>query len=118
MAVPASLSKWAHPPRSNAPCSSSSGPPGPCITPSTETCVVVVSFMIGVPFLAEFVVVRFHRTAAPISSVPAESLRANYSAPCPNVGDVVILNEHREHRPALFRLTASNTDRTTTILLG
>ena len=29
---------------------SSSGPPFPCITPSTETCVVVVSFMIAVPF--------------------------------------------------------------------
>src|SRR2546430_6577578 len=50
MAVPASLSKWAHPPRSNTPRSSSSGPPGPCITPSTETCVVVVSFMVAVPF--------------------------------------------------------------------
>src|SRR5256886_7811707 len=46
MTVPASLSKWAHPPRSNTPRSSSSGPPGPCITPSTETCVVVVSFMV------------------------------------------------------------------------
>src|SRR6266480_1030430 len=50
MIVPASLSKWAHPPRSNTPRSSSSGPPGPCITPSTETCVVVVSFMVAVPF--------------------------------------------------------------------
>src|SRR2546430_4402194 len=50
IAVPASLSKWAHPPRLNVPRSSSSGPPGPCITPSTETCVVVVSFMVGVPF--------------------------------------------------------------------
>src|SRR5439155_9821231 len=50
MTVPASLSKWAHPPRSNLPRSSSSGPPGPCITPSTETCVVVVSFMVAVPF--------------------------------------------------------------------
>src|SRR5947208_16504645 len=49
MTVPASLSKWAHPPRSNTPRSSSSGPPGPCITPSTETCVVVVSFMVAVP---------------------------------------------------------------------
>src|SRR6266478_5866852 len=46
MTVPASLSKWAHPPRSNTPRSSSSGPPGACITPSTETCVVVVSFMV------------------------------------------------------------------------
>src|SRR5215218_1210817 len=47
MPVAASLSKcgMAHPPRSNPPLRFSSGPPGPCITPSTETCVVVVSFM-------------------------------------------------------------------------
>src|SRR6266576_2800169 len=57
MTVPASTSKWAHPPRSNTPRSSSSGPPGPCITPSTETCVVVVSFM-SQSLLAEFVGVR------------------------------------------------------------
>src|SRR6266851_4065750 len=50
MTVEASLSKCAHPPRSNLPRSSSSRPPGPCITPSTETCVVVVSFMVAVPF--------------------------------------------------------------------
>src|SRR5258707_12091922 len=50
MTAPASLSKWAHPPRSKTPRSSSSGPPGPCITPSTETCVVVASFMIAFPF--------------------------------------------------------------------
>src|SRR6266513_1401028 len=49
MTVPASLSKWAHPPRSNTPRSSSSGPPGPCITPSTEIGVVVVSFMVAAP---------------------------------------------------------------------
>src|SRR5712691_4767842 len=52
MTVPASVSKWAHPPRSKAPRSSSSGPPGPCITPSTETCVVVASFMFAAPYLA------------------------------------------------------------------
>src|SRR2546430_2686115 len=39
----------AHPPRSN-PTSSTLGPPFACITPSTETCMVVVSFMIAVPF--------------------------------------------------------------------
>src|SRR6478735_6350799 len=49
MTVPASWSKWAQPPRSKTPRSSSSGPPGPCITPSTETCVVVVSFMVSAP---------------------------------------------------------------------
>src|SRR2546429_371368 len=40
----------AHPPRSNPPLRSSSGPPRPCITPSTETFVVVVSFMVAGPF--------------------------------------------------------------------
>src|ERR1700722_14541279 len=41
----------AHPPRSNPLLRSSSvAPPLPCITPSTETCVMVVSFMIAVPF--------------------------------------------------------------------
>src|ERR1700682_3363059 len=35
----------AHPPRSNPPLRSSSGPPNPCITPSTETLVVVVNLM-------------------------------------------------------------------------
>src|SRR5262249_30298759 len=45
-----SNSGLAHPPRSNPPLRFSSGPPFPCTTPSTETCVVVVSFMIAVPF--------------------------------------------------------------------
>src|SRR5918997_1181565 len=40
----------AHPPRSNPPLRSSSGPPSPCITPSTETFVLIVSFMVAVPF--------------------------------------------------------------------
>jgi hypothetical protein len=45
-----------HPPRSNPPLRSSSGEPIPCITPSTETNVVVVSFMVAVPFsLFDFV---------------------------------------------------------------
>src|SRR5215208_4031664 len=49
----ASLSnEWVtHPPRSNPPRRSSSGPPSPCITPSTVTIVMVVSFMIAVPLL-------------------------------------------------------------------
>src|SRR5207244_3855592 len=110
MTVPASLSKWAHPPRSNTPRSSSSGPPGPCITPSTETCVVVVSFMVAAPFSLGLVVVRFHRTAARISSVAAESVRPSIHAlpeHGPHVGDVVLLNGHREHRTALFRVRAA-----------
>src|SRR5215212_7454229 len=40
----------AHPPRSNPPLRSSSGPPSPCITPSTETFMLTVSFMVMVPF--------------------------------------------------------------------
>src|SRR5688572_11219630 len=39
-----------HPPRSNPPLRSSSGPPSPCITPSTVTIVKVVSFMVAAPF--------------------------------------------------------------------
>src|SRR5215216_5541279 len=48
----ASLSnEWVtHPPRSNPPLRSSSGPPSPCITPSTVTIVMVVSFMMAAPF--------------------------------------------------------------------
>src|SRR5262249_13302435 len=38
------------PPPPTPPLRFSSGPPFPCTTPSTETCVVVVSFMIAVPF--------------------------------------------------------------------
>src|SRR5215471_16363123 len=53
MKVMVSLSPapMAHPPRSNPFLrSSSEAPPFPCITPSTVTCVVVVSLMIAVPF--------------------------------------------------------------------
>src|SRR6266540_7420944 len=44
----------AHPPRSKPPLRSLSGPPNPCITPSTETLVVVVNLMSWSP----------HRTTA------------------------------------------------------
>src|SRR6266542_140125 len=54
MTVEASSSKCANPPRLNRPRSSSYGPPGPCITPSTETCAVVVSFMVAFPFSLGF----------------------------------------------------------------
>src|SRR5436309_3842690 len=36
-----------HPPRSNPPLRSSSAAPSPCITPSTVTIVMVVSFMVA-----------------------------------------------------------------------
>src|SRR5438309_3220950 len=43
--VSLSNTPMAHPPRSNPPLrSSSDAPPFPCITPSTVTCVMVVSF--------------------------------------------------------------------------
>ena len=49
--VSLSANPMAHPPRSNPFLrSSSDAPPFPCITPSTVTCVMVVSFMIAVPF--------------------------------------------------------------------
>jgi hypothetical protein len=50
--APAALPKngETRPPRSNPPLRSSSGPPIPCITPSTDTHVVVVRFMIAAPF--------------------------------------------------------------------
>src|SRR5215213_4904509 len=43
----------AHPPRSNPPLRSSSAAPSPCITPSTVTCVMVVS-SIGSSFLSRW----------------------------------------------------------------
>ena len=47
----ASLSAYGvtHPPRSNPSLRSSSGPPSPCITPSTVIIVMVVSFMVATP---------------------------------------------------------------------
>src|SRR4051812_45238279 len=65
MTLDASSSKCAHPPRTKRPCSSSSGPPGPCMTPSTETCVVVVSLTAPSSsggFLAMPGTVRWRRT--------------------------------------------------------
>ena len=38
-----------HPPRSNPPRRSSSGPPGPWYTPSTVSIIVAVSFMVIAP---------------------------------------------------------------------
>src|ERR687893_882872 len=72
-----SLSEYgmAHSPRSNPPLRSSSGPPSACITPSTETFVLVVSFMVAVPFSR--VVVRSDRTDAPIPSVVARTVPRN-----------------------------------------
>jgi hypothetical protein len=53
--VSLSAAPMAHPPRSNPFLrSSSDAPPFPCITPSTVTWVMVVSFMVAAPFLAGF----------------------------------------------------------------
>src|SRR5215212_171540 len=89
----------AHPPRSNPALRSSSDPPRPCITPSTEMFVFVVSFM--VPFLSLVV----------LSSDPDGRTRRSHRSwhdPCggscrasaeqgPHVGDVVVGDRHREH---------------------
>src|SRR5450755_1413479 len=66
------------PPRSNPPLRSSSGPPSPCITPSTETFVMVVSFM-GSSFLSWWFP-RHDRTEARISSVERGSVLQVHSA--------------------------------------
>src|SRR5437016_5288960 len=75
-----------HPPRSKPPLRSSSAPPSPCITPSTVTIVRVVSFMVAVPFS--------------LSS-------SSFDPTGPRRDLTVLLNRHREHRPALFRVTAA-----------
>src|SRR5438874_3721771 len=61
----ASLSAYGatHPPRSNPPLRSSSAPPSPCITPSTVTIVMVVSFMVAVPSLLNLSLVDVVTTA-------------------------------------------------------
>src|SRR6478609_4268650 len=49
--VSPSPAPMAHPPRSNPFLrSSSDAPPFPCITPSTVTCVMVINFIVAVPF--------------------------------------------------------------------
>src|SRR6266511_2658850 len=74
-----SNSGGAHPPRSNPPLRSSSGAPSPCITPSTVTIVVVVSFMIVVPFSLVWSSFgktgpphRTHRSSRPLREIAAE----------------------------------------------
>jgi hypothetical protein len=53
--VSLSATPMAHPPRSNPFLrSSSDAPPFPCITPSTVTWVMVVSFMVAAPFSLAF----------------------------------------------------------------
>src|SRR6059036_229108 len=108
MNVMVSLSNtpMAHPPRSNPFLrSSSDAPPFPCITPSTVTCVMVVSFM-GSSFLSWWSF-SFDRTEARISSVERGSVLQALPEHGPHVGDVVLLNGHREHRWALFRVKAA-----------
>jgi hypothetical protein len=71
---------------------------------------MVVSFMVAAPFSLGLVVVPLDRTAAPISSVaagPSGRFIPQLPEQGPHVGDVVLLNGHREHRPALFRVRAA-----------
>src|SRR5207248_2074981 len=110
MTVEASSSKCAHPPRLNRPRSSSSGPPGSCMTPSTETCAVVVSFMVAVPFSLGFVVVRLDGPRR--RSHRSQQSPSGRSIPHPprhtaSVDDVVLLNVHPVHSQALFRVRAA-----------
>src|SRR5918994_5085474 len=104
MNVKVSLSNtpMAHPPRSNPPLrSSSDAPPFPCITPSTVTCVMVVSFMVVVPFSRWF----GRRSVGPgrTDLVGRDTVRAAGSCCAfpeqgPHVGDVVLGHRRREHR--------------------
>src|SRR5437867_803817 len=108
----ASLSAYGvtHPPRSNPPLRSSPGPPIPCITPSTVTVVRVVSFMVAVPFslsLSSFDSTRPRRLSHPSQQSPSGRLFHTLPEHGPHLGDVVLLNGHREHRPVLFRVRAA-----------
>src|SRR5262245_40020125 len=66
----------AHPPRSNPPRRSSSGPPSPCITPSTETFMLTVSFMAAAPFASvlSFGCCRSVRRSLPAPTGPGRIL--------------------------------------------
>src|SRR5262249_29598907 len=90
----------AHPPRSNPfRRSSSDAPPFPCITPSTVTCVMVVSFMGLLSLVAVFL--RHDRTETRTSSAERGWLR-HASSICllpkhgPHLGDVVLPNGVRD----------------------
>jgi hypothetical protein len=88
MNVMVSLSNtpMAHPPRSNPFLrSSSDAPPFPCITPSTVTCVMVVSFM-GSSSFSRGGLSRYDRTEARISSLERGSVLQVHSASFPNTG--------------------------------
>src|SRR5436309_13708305 len=62
--VSLSHTPMAQPPRSNPFLrSSSDAPPFPCITPSTVTCVIVLSFMVAAPFSLGFGSVSLGRVA-------------------------------------------------------
>ena len=89
-----SKSGKAHPPRANPPLRSSSGPPRPCITPSTVTCVMVVSFM-GSSFSRWFARL-VDCTGARISSVCA---RRATSSPLPPSRTRTARRRRRTRRP-------------------
>jgi hypothetical protein len=79
------------------------------ITPSTDTFVVVVSFMVAGPFSSAWS--SFGTTAPPHRThrswhAPCCSSRCAFSEHGPHVGDV-LLNRHREHRRARFLVKAA-----------
>src|SRR5215216_2600465 len=87
----------AHPPRSKPPLRSSSGPPSPCITPSTETFVVVVSFMVFLSLVALLSdpTERTHRS----HREPGHGSRTHTRHPLGGDRLVRIFGEAEHHRP-------------------
>src|SRR5450755_739705 len=104
-----STSGRAHPPRSNPPLRSSSDPPSPCITPSTETFVVTVSFISGDPFAVG-------RPSWP----PAPCYRHTYPDPEESNGARVGVADYRVamSKPELEELVVSNAEELRTWLLA
>src|SRR5215210_6080288 len=96
----------AHPPRSNPPQRSSSGPPSPCITPSTETFVLVVSFMVGAPFslvsLSSGPTGRRYRSHRSCHDLVMQVHAGSSPEQGPHIDDVVLGHRHREHGGALL----------------
>src|SRR5690242_14308409 len=93
-----SNSGLAHPPRSIPGSSSSFRPPFACITPSTETCVLVVSFMVAAPSRW-----LFSSAASFVWQQPKqrrEERRDDAGGRIRAIGVVDRAVPHREHAPA------------------
>src|SRR5437764_4488763 len=96
--VSLSATPMAHPPRSNPFLrSSSDAPPFPCITPSTVTCVMVVSFT-GSSFLSWWSS-RYDRNEVRISSVERGSVLQGHAA-------LRVVDRHRSSPQPAHKLRA------------